>query len=149
MTTVVNTSLKVRYEDEIKIVKVHPGAIPGPKGDSPDRSIYSARHIDSRGPTLEIDASQATTFFITIHMNLQNLTVINWPNDSKSQRIALYFQQDEFGARNVINWPPNTRWSFSQKPILTTKPHAIDCFILDTFDRGENIFAGIVGLDYA
>lgn len=142
-------NVQVKYNDEPKVVQVTPGVLRGPKGDSPERSVYSKRDIVAYGPDLQLDASTGTTFVIRLKSDIDQLSVINWPNDGKTQRIALYFEQDEVGGHGITSWPAGTRWSYAQLPTLSVQPLAIDCIVLDTFDGGQSIFAGLVGYGYA
>jgi hypothetical protein len=148
MATATDTLKIINTPDNTKVIKVQEGSLPGQKGDTPDKSIYSVRTVVADSPSLVIDASLATTFYIKLQSSV-NLTVINWPNDSKSQRIALYFEQDENGERNVLLWPGACKWSYGQVPVLTPIPNAVDCIVLDTFNSGVTIFGGIVGLGYS
>lgn len=148
VTTQSPSTVTIQPKPDTKVIQLQPGTLPGPKGDSPDRSIYSKREIVSDSPTLELDASQATTFFIRLKMDVQTIIVKNWPNDGKTQRIALYFAQDEIGGHNVVNWPDNSKWAYGQRPLLTSYAGAVDCVVFDTFDGGVTIFAGLVGIDY-
>lgn len=133
--------------DTTKVITVQEGTLPGPKGDTPDKSVYAVRTLIADSSDLQIDASTATTFYIKLQSSV-NITVVNWPNDGKSQRVALYFEQDDTGNHHVLSWPAGTKWSFSQVPVLTTNPNSVDCIVLDTFNGGATIFAGIVGLGY-
>jgi hypothetical protein len=148
MATATDTLKIINTPDNTKVIKVQEGSLPGQKGDTPDKSIYSVRTVVADSPSLVIDASLATTFYIKLQASV-NLTVINWPNDSKSQRIALYFEQDENGERNVLSWPEGSKWSYGTIPVLTPIPNAVDCIVLDTFNSGVTIFGGIVGLGYS
>lgn len=132
--------------DDSKIIQVQEGTLPGPKGDSPDKSIYAARTIIVTDPNLVLDASTATTFYLKLQSSVA-LTISNWPNDSKSQRIAIYIEQDQVGNRR-ITWPAGTKWSYGQIPPLSSSPSAIDCIVLDTFNGGVTIFGGVVGVGY-
>lgn len=140
--------VKVTANEGPTVVQVQPGTFRGQKGDSPDRSIYSARNITVVDSKLVIDASLATTFYLTLTTTVTDFSIINWPNDSKSQRIALYLEQDSVGSRNIGPWPSNVKWSYGEYPVLTSRPGAVDCLVFDTFDGGVTIFGGIVGIDY-
>jgi hypothetical protein len=133
---------------ETKVVQVQPATLQGAKGDSPDRSIYSKREITATSSLLEIDVSLATTFVVTLQTDVE-ISITGWPADGKTQRVALYFKQDEVGNRKITAWPLNTKWSFGEYPVLTSAPNAIDCVVIDSFDRGDSIFGGIVGIAYA
>lgn len=134
--------------DTSRVIKVQEGTLAGAKGDSPNNSIYNVTTVIATDPNLVLDASVATTFYIQLQ-NSVNISVVNWPNDSKSQRIALYFEQDATGSRTVLSWPANTKFSFGQPPVLTLAPNSVDCVVLDTFTGGQTIFGGIVGLAYS
>lgn len=149
VTTNPPATVVVKPVAETKIVQVQPGTIPGPKGDGPERSIYSKKASVVDSTSVVIDAATATTFFLYLESSVTDFSIINWPNDGKSQRIAIYFKQDATGSRNVVNWPSNTLWSYGQYPVLTPKPNAVDCIVFDTFDGGVTIFGGIVGIDYS
>lgn len=147
MATALDTLKVINTPDSSKVIKVQEGSLPGPAGKSPDKSIYTVRNVTADNQNLVIDASLATTFYIKLQTSV-NISIINWPNDSKSQRVALYFEQDSVGERTVLSWPVGTKWSYGQLPVLSQDPGSIDCIVLDTFNSGVTIFGGIVGLGY-
>lgn len=132
------------------VIEVAPGTaqgMKGDKGDTPDIASYIKQDITLTSGNLVIDAKKASTFFIVLTQDVTSVTVLNWPT-GRSQRIAVYTQQDAVGGRTMTGFPVGTRWAFGLTPDFTPTPFAIDCLVLDSFDGGNTIFGATVGNDY-
>jgi hypothetical protein len=134
------------------IVYINDASIPGPKGEpgaSPTRSSYNHENVSLVSGTLTLDASNGSSFFVTLTESVSSVNIDNWPPAGQSQVLRIYFQQDSNGSHNITGWPAGTKWNQGTLPVLTSTGHAIDCIVLDSFDQGNTIFATMVGYNYS
>jgi hypothetical protein len=97
------------------------------------------------GGAVAIDLSRGNTFVVAMTANA-TISFLNWPA-GRSQRVAVYFVQDETGSR-LATWPA-VKWPDGQAPALSQNAGAIDCVVFDSFDGGASVFANLVGEGYA
>lgn len=136
---------------EENIIVVNDATIPGPRGPqgiSPSVSLYNETDATIVSGVLTLNAETATSFFVTLSEDITSVVVENLPPDSKSQRIAIYFQQDEIGGYTITGWPASTKWNGGQRPSLTAEANAIDCVVLDLVGPSL-IFGTAVGYKYS
>ena len=127
-----------------------PQGIQGPQGDAPEVSVYNSVNAILIDNVLSIDASEATTFLVNLDQNIDNIEIIDWPPEGKTQRVVIYFQQAADGGFVVSQdaWPEGTIWNEGAKPSFLTDVGTVGCIVLDTFDGGQRIFGNIVGYNY-
>lgn len=139
-------------EQAPEIIVVTENVIVGPKGDKgdpPTVSKYLQTNATIVGGVLTIDASAASTYFVLLDQDVTSIQFINWPAVGQSQRIAIYTQQDATGTRQFTGWPVQTLTPENNTLLVTALPSAIDCFVVDSFDSGNTIFATLVGTNYS
>ena len=120
----------------------------GEQGLPPDISRYKRQLISSVDGRLEIDAALASTYVVMLTENVTEIVYKNWPVDTESQRIALYFMQMSDGECTVTGWPSITMWPGGFEPEISRGVHVIDCIVIDLFDGGNTIFGNLVGRNY-
>lgn len=118
----------------------------GVQGISPDVSLYGASTISSDGGVLTIDFTISTSILVLMTEDITSIQFENVPPPNRSQRVAVYFKQDEEGSRRVLGWPTNALWPNSSIFVLSTNANAIDLIVFET--SFGLVFANPVALDY-
>lgn len=98
---------------------------------------------------LTIDCKKSNIFKVNLHENINTIEFKRWPTTGYSERVTIYFDQDDVGNRTVSGWPASIRWPDGQVPEGSVAANSIDCYVFDSFDAGETIFGNIVGQNYS
>lgn len=94
---------------------------------------------------VEIDMSDANTFFILLTENITSISFTNLPVPDKSIRVQVYLQQDLVGGRTVTGWPAGTYPADNIAPEIGAGPRERTGLTLDTFDGGASVQLNLVG----
>lgn len=98
------------------------------------------RRLDASENILVLNLDEANIFNITLRKPIINISFNNLPEPELSYSCVLVLKQDTIGNRKVV-FPDNVLWSFSEKPVLATKPGHVDVIMLMTCDGGETYYA--------
>jgi hypothetical protein len=116
-------------------------------GPAPTVPKYALTPISSSAGVLDIPFDEGSTVLITLTENVTSVTFSGIPADGFCQRLVAYIKQGGSG-NYTINWPSSVLWPSGGVPNLTSDVGAIDCFVFDTIDGGDNILGALAAADF-
>lgn len=122
--------------------------VPGPQGPAPKVSAYNEMSVAPINGVLTLDASRASTFYITMDQDISAIHFTHLPPPGKTEHISLVCLQDDVGGRRILStaWPAGSEAPNGLAPVLSTAPHSKDIAVV--IISTNNIHVALAGKNY-
>ena len=112
------------------------------------QSALSVPETVTAGGAVEIDYQKGTFQRLVLAGDVTSMSIIGWPRSGKTGRLIL--QVTNTGLFEINGWPVTTLWAGGGvDPVITKGVGKRDLFVFTSADGGVELFADVVGQDYA